>query len=139
GLVAIATPATSASKNPPNGPTWAQESPAMSPPARSGAALGYFAPAKQVVLFGGNNGTSNLNDTWIWDGATWTQQSPTTSPSPRTGAVMAYDEATRQLVLFGGSGNTDTWAWDGTNWNQLSPMTSPQPRIGMSMTYDDFR
>ena len=67
--------------------------------------MGYLGPTdKQAVLFGGNDGTSNLNDTWVWDGSNWIQQFPATSPSPRMWMSMTYDESRRQLVLFGGFG-----------------------------------
>jgi len=42
----------------------------------------------KLVLFGGDDGTNLLGDTWTWDGATW-QQVATTGPSPREAFGMA--------------------------------------------------
>ncbi len=75
-----------------------------------------------MVLFGGLNGGSDLNDTWTWDGSAWSQpvdpgctSSCTSSPAVRSGASMAYDPATGNMVLFGGlnggSDLNDTWTW----------------------------
>ena len=64
--------------------------------------MAYDAATGNVVLFGGNNGSSALRDTWTWDGATWTKQAPATRPPAREFASMAYDAATGNVVLFGG-------------------------------------
>jgi hypothetical protein len=100
-----------------------------------------FDPATgQLVLFGGNNGTGNLNDTWIWTGSTWRQQSPSVIPPARSGATMAFDSVSGQLLLFGGGGNTaslnDSWVWTGTTWSQLSFSTSPPARGTATMDFD---
>jgi hypothetical protein len=33
--------------------------------------MAYDAARSRLVLFGGYNGTENLNDTWEWDGTQW--------------------------------------------------------------------
>ena len=120
--------------------TWANVSPASSPPARVRGAIAYDPASKQLVMFGGTDSADEfLGDTWTWNGATWTRRSPTTSPSPRTGARMAYDAASGQLILFGGYAGTplsDTWSWTGSTWVQLHPATSPPPLSGAAMAYD---
>jgi hypothetical protein len=106
------------------GTTWAQQSPTTSPPTRFLASLAYDPATGNMVLFGGS-GSSNLNDTWTWNGSTWTQadgsgctNTCTTSPSARSQASMAYDPATGNMVLFDGSGNignlNDTWTYQAT-------------------------
>jgi hypothetical protein len=89
-----------------------------------------------VVLFGGGvNGSSDLGDTWIWNGAAWTQMS-VVGPSPRAWAVMA--PLGGRLVLFGGVDDAtgtvlgDTWTWDGTKWTQLD-VPGPPPRFAAAM------
>ena len=65
--------------------TWAQLTPATSPPLRSLGAMAYDpANGGQLVLFGGGYGATDYNDTWTWNGATWAQLLPAASPSPAT-------------------------------------------------------
>jgi hypothetical protein len=103
--------------------------------------MAYDAARREVVMFGGTDGTNRLGDTWTWDGSTWTEQHPPASPPARDFMGMAYDAATSEVVLFGGCCNDetglfdDTWTWDGTTWTQEHPPTSPNPRSGMGMAY----
>jgi len=149
-----------------NGSTWTQvdDSPpgctnncASSPPARQLATMASNpVSGGGVALFGGetgNNVSSNLNDTWTWNGSTWTQvdDSPpgctnncASSPSARQAPAMVYDAAPGVGVslLFGGIDVTsselgDTWTWDPTNgWVELAPSTSPTARDTPSLAYD---
>jgi hypothetical protein len=78
--------------------------------------MAYDGATGNVVLFGGDNGSRALRDTWTWDGSTWTKQAPATSPAARVFASMAYDAATGNVVLFGGNNVgprsfDDTWTW----------------------------
>ena len=120
--------------------TWTRVSPATSPPVRDSASMAYDSATGSVVLFGGANGGSDLNDTWTFNGVTWTRLSPSTSPPARAYASMAYDPATGKIVLFGGSGNSgdlsDTWTFDGTNWTELSTTARPPARDSASFAYD---
>lgn len=56
-----------------NGTTWTMRTPAATPGRRTKAAMAYDAGRKQMVLFGGNNGTNLLKDAWTWDGTNWSQ------------------------------------------------------------------
>jgi len=56
--------------------TWTRVSPATSPPVRDSASMAYDSATGSVVLFGGANGGSDLNDTWTFNGVTWTRLSP---------------------------------------------------------------
>jgi hypothetical protein len=104
----------------------------------------YDPPRHELVLFGGDNGSTVFGETWTRKNGTWTLQHPARSPSPRTGAAMVYDAATRQLLLFGGSrmiGTAggfygDTWSWTGCTWRILHPATSPPARHNADMIYD---
>jgi hypothetical protein len=113
------------------------------PSARYQHALAFDSNRQRTVLFGGNNGSVNLNDTWEWDGINWTQKTPTTSPSARSYHALVYDAARQRVVLFGGNNGSvnlnDTWEWDGTNWILKSPTSSPSIRSGHAMTYDTIR
>jgi len=126
-----------------DGSTWAKQSPATSPPARTNAAMTYDVANSTVVLFGGNNAKNTpVRGTWVWDGSTWAKQSPATSPSARLTPAMTYDGATGNVVLFGGFSLKharvlgDTWVWDGSTWTRQHPATRPPPRAEEAMTYD---
>jgi hypothetical protein len=102
--------------------------------------MAYDAGTNQVVLFGGQSSSGNLNDTWTWNGTTWINMSPAASPPARSSATMAYDPSSGQVVLFGGAGNSgllgDTWTWNGTTWTQQTPAMSPPARDTAMMAYD---
>jgi RHS repeat-associated protein len=122
-----------------NGTTWTNANPTNHPSARASVYLAYDALSSQkdVVLFGGYNGTSDLADTWTWNGSNWTQQTPATSPSARSGGAAAYLPADSNVIIFGGSMPTaDTWGWNGTTWVSLAPATSPSLRNGESLVDD---
>src|SRR5205823_3848227 len=81
---------------------WVELSPANSPPARSYLAMTYDAASRKVIVFGGFDGTTYLNDTWTFDGISWTQVAVSPSPPVRANAQMAYDSVTHKVVLFSG-------------------------------------
>ena len=81
----------------------------------------YDSSRNRVVLFGGWDGTSDLNDTWemTWNGSnvTWTQvnSGASNSPSVRGWHAMVYDSSRNRVVLFGGWGSNrlnDTWEYE---------------------------
>jgi hypothetical protein len=116
----------------------------IQPPGRAWPSFAYDRAQHELVLFGGDNGSTVFGDTWTQKDGTWIRQHPAQSPSPRTGAAMVYDAATRQLLLFGGSrliGTAggfygDTWIWTGCTWRILHPATSPPARHNADMIYD---
>ncbi len=122
--------------------TWEQLIPATKPQARSYLAMTYNHASRKIVLFGGFNGATYLNDTWTFDGTTWTEVTPPTAPPPRANAQMAYDLRTRKVVLFGGYDGRkdlgDTWLWDGvtSSWSQAAPTHSPKAVTGPSVFAD---
>jgi hypothetical protein len=66
----------------------------------------------RVFLFGGDQQTSDHNDTWQYDG-TWAPVSVANPPSPRRDNAMAWDPALGG-VMFGGYGIgrlDDTWTF----------------------------
>ena len=98
---------------------------------------GYGEGTGALVLFGGYNSTSYLNDTWTYTSTGWAQQAPATSPSARAYAAMAYDGTLAEPTLFGGYDGTtvlgDTWEYDGTNWVQQEPTPTPSARAYAAM------
>jgi hypothetical protein len=131
-----------------DGINWTQQFPSASPPARGSnpPGMAYDPGTRTVVLFGGEpTYSSDLNDTWTWDGIAkiWTQHFPAVSPSPRF-APMAHDGATGGVILFGGGDATgnhfnDTWIWNGRagTWTQRFPIVSPSARTLAAMCYDE--
>ena len=49
----------------------------------------YDAASRKVIVFGGFDGTTYLNDTWTFDGISWTQVAVSPSPPVRANAQMA--------------------------------------------------
>jgi hypothetical protein len=125
-----------------DGANWTEQNPATVPPAREVAGMATDPATGQVVLFGGNNCTTDgyINDTWTWNGSTWTEQFPSTSPPARGFFGFAADPVLDQPVLFGGYDGTstlgDTWSWTGSNWTHLAVTTSPSARSEMGMSTD---
>ena len=114
------------------------------PSGRTDAAMAADPVSGKLVLFGGS---TELADTWAFDGTNWTQVA-TEGPKGRHGAGMAQDGSRERLLLFGGSGNghcderDDTWTWDGRTqtWSEevISPLlgTKPPKRTHPAMAYD---
>ena len=76
-----------------------------SPPARGFAAATYDSKTNELMMFGGCNTTSELNDLWAYAIGTgrWQQLTPRgTRPSARDNASMAYDPETDTTLLAGG-------------------------------------
>ena len=124
---------------------WSKLSPTNSPPARFLHAMAYDPVSKKIVLFGGFS-TSDLNDTWTFDGKTWTQEHPSVSPPIRNGAAMLFDKKSQKVVMFGGynggHSNTaflqDTWLWDGakSTWTKAKMKTLPARATGAVLFVD---
>ncbi len=134
-LVAVATALAGATLCVPSalaGSSWQPVTSATALSAHSASASAYDEVSGKMILFGGYDDTSYLNDTWAFDGLTWTKLNTTGSPSPRAASRMAYDSVAKKLVLFGGFNGSaylgDTWIFDGANntWTQASPGVSPK-------------
>jgi len=131
----------------PTANAWTNLSPDGSlPSARAAQPMVYDSSSGKVILFGGFDGTTYLDDTWAYDpGAnTWTEMSPAGDlPSARYMQSMVYDVGTGKMILFGGGDGVndlnDTWAYDpsANTWTNLSPAGSlPSARSGQSTVYD---
>jgi hypothetical protein len=127
-----------------DGSTWSQRHAAISPPARTAAALAYDSGRRRTVLFGGMTGGTNptpLGDTWEWDGSAWNQVATQTSPVPRSRHALAYDAVRRCTVLFGGMSSSilgDTWEWDGATWREVN-VSGPTPRYSHVLAWHEDR
>ena len=134
-----------------DGTSWTQQTPPVSPLARSNAMMAYDPDTRTVVLFGGVGAATLFQDTWSWNGVTWTPMSPAASPPALQDAGMTYDPIHHQVVLFGGQdsgGVSDpycdsqssrcngTWTWDGTTWTEHTPATVPCVRDQGLLAFD---
>ncbi|MBI3072179.1 MAG: hypothetical protein HYY84_08670 [Deltaproteobacteria bacterium] len=101
------------------------------------------------LLFGGNNGTSLFQDTYLFSSNSWSPRSVTTKPAVRWGAAVMTDPQRSRVVVFGGCGGlgginggpplADTWEWDGTNWSSVTTTTAPPARSFATFAYDSVR
>lgn len=109
------------------------------PSARFGASLSFDSVRGELVLFGGEGPTGELNDTWVLGASGWQQRAVAGPPPARSNGAMAFDPARGVLVLFGGWRGgplQDTWEWNGVTWLQRSPTLSPPPRSDHGMVYE---
>jgi len=119
------------------------------PSKRSSLGMAYFGD-DQAVIFGGYNGVSQMDETWLYDrgSAKWTKINPTTKPPARYSLTAAYLGGD-QIVIFGGradvlndpNGNSeavlygDTWVFDfsANTWTEDVNSQSPIPRANPRM------
>jgi hypothetical protein len=108
-------------------------------------ALAYDAARAVTVQFGGQTSTQ-LDETWEWNGTAWQWRHPLQSPPPRQEHALAYDAARGVIVLFGGfPANTptlsfgDTWEYDGVTWRDRTPATGPWPRHDHALAWHAAR
>jgi hypothetical protein len=98
------------------GPTWA--SPNDTPSARHSHAAAFDEGRGRMVVFGGTDGTVELNDTWEYDGSTWIRRTPATSPPASARVTMTYDPVRGVTWLATGLMLNEIWKWDGNEWEQ---------------------
>ena len=123
--------------------TWTALPTSIAPSPRWASDMAYDPADGNVVLFGGYNGHTFLNDTWTYAGGIWTNitQTAGTPPPARAGfGLMTYDAANQMLVLFGGQESTgflnDTWTFSSGKWHQVDPSTPPPARNDAPLVYD---
>lgn len=124
------------------GDTWSPQ-PGAQPPWREETMVAFDATRGELVLFGGNNGSSLLDDTWRWNGTQWTLANLVVRPPARARAAMAFDRQRQRVVLFGGRSTgsppsylSDTWEWNGTHWQLSAASPGPLAREDAMMAFD---
>ena len=114
--------------------SWVQLSPASSPPARSYLAMTYDPDSGKIIMFGGFDGTSYLNDTWTFDGVTWTHSHDTalaSAPSCRPDGVRqchSQSSALRRIQWNKLQGRHVVVGWDNFSVDTCQNCASSQAR-----------
>ncbi|HEV2448841.1 MAG TPA: kelch repeat-containing protein [Thermoplasmata archaeon] len=110
------------------------------PGPRTNASAAYDPDDNLLLLYGGENGTAVLSDTWEFASGAWTELSSVSPPGPRWGAGLAYDAAMDYFVLFGGNNSTGiaarTWLFAAGHWSLDMASGQPKPRQFPAMAYD---
>jgi len=133
----------------PTNNTWHQISTNGAPAGRSDSAVAYDPEDGYVLMYGGYNGTSYLNELWAFypRNATWIQLSGTKLP-PLADARMQYDTRNHVFIMFGGNNNLSTsegynhynttWIFTPAtgSWAQSSPTLSPPARDYAQFAYN---
>lgn len=87
------------------------------------ATMIYNEHKKQLFRFGGWNGNTRINDTWIFSDNTWKQLKTTIQPTSRNHSSMVYDTKRKKVILFGGHDGEkvfgDTWEFSNNTWKKL--------------------
>lgn len=103
----------------------------------------------RMIIFGGRNESTYLNDLWQLDSSgIWSQLNPSGSiPHARFGHIAIFDEPNHRMLIFSGcyyDGGTrycldDLWQLDldTDTWSQITPQgTVPPGRLGHTAIYD---
>ncbi|MEM3397385.1 MAG: kelch repeat-containing protein [Thermoplasmata archaeon] len=118
---------------------WAKVNFSLQPAARQGAALAFAAQV--FVAFGGNNGNTFFNDTWVFTNGEWTKKSGVNAPPPRAFSAIAYSPSDGMVYVFGGRNGTtvfdDFWAYNisADIWTKITTSPAPTQRYGATLTY----
>jgi hypothetical protein len=113
------------------------------PPARHDHRMIYDSAKQRIVMFGGTDDASDLDDLWAYDAGGW-HEIDSDGPSARSGHTFAFDPRMGVALLFGGTrgGNAvaDTaWSFDirGDTWSPLDTSApAPVGREFAAMTFD---
>lgn len=140
---------------------WAELTPPGPPPARDSHTAVYNATTDRMIVFGGKNQSTTLQDLWVLSNAsgasagnpTWTSPNVSSPPSIRASHTAVYDKQTNKMIVFAGSGSTDgasllkqdLWSLSNADnsgitptWLPLSPSGQlPSNRWGHAAVYDE--
>ncbi len=115
------------------------------PSGRAYHAAAYDQRRRRLVMFGGLDGSTVLDETWERrEDGSWLRVPTNPTPLARTDHAMAYDARRGRVVMFGGAFRggvnlQDTWEWDGQTWIQLETEVAPAPRSSHLMGWDGER
>ena len=125
--------------------TWTAQSPSTVPTSKERHGFAYCANAGGsdmpggAVLFGGKNGATYLDETWVWYNGNWRLRSPPRKPAARAEAAMFCDSGRGNVYLFGGTNGArrfdDVWEWDGETWHDRTPQRRPSARASAAVAH----
>lgn len=124
---------------------WSLINPDITPKARTIHALATIDGTDKVLMFGGQDDSSNyLNDTWIYDYSdnTWINKTPLLAPYRLADLTMTAVWGQQKVGLFGGVRKNvgyinETWIYDLTSntWFNVTPDHSPSKRYEFGFTF----
>ena len=120
-----------------DGASW-RNTMAAGPTVVRDSAMAYDAARERIVRFGGytdGTGSSQIDETWEWNGSAWTRMTPAASPSARGGHTLAFDSRRERVVLFGGYRHNEVWEYDGDTWTQRKTPSTPPGSFSNGMVY----
>ncbi len=125
---------------------WNQCFPAVSPPARQGAAMVFDEPSGVILMVGGEDayGTVMNTELWVWDGGNWTTRPQTVAPTTLSFSPLVSESTRGHYLCLGPSGvslTATTWRFDsiGNTWTQLNPAHQPPARWTHALIPDSDR
>jgi N-acetylneuraminic acid mutarotase len=116
---------------------WTNKTSGVNPEGRQNHAMASVWGTKTTLLFGGWDGTKDLNDTWLYDPVInkWTELNPINHPPKRNQFAMSSIYGMGKVLLYGGSRNhtqpeeiyNDTWLYDikDNSWTNLTKGANP--------------
>lgn len=127
---------------------WINMNPGSAPPARWSNGLTFDEINGVCVLFGGQDGQQEFDDTWIYNymGNEWTEMNPPLSPPARFAHRLTFSSVDSVVVLFGGVSCykedavlNDTWLYNliDNQWIEMTPTSSPPARAYLGLVYDE--
>lgn len=134
-----------------SGSAWKENAPPDDgPTGRRWASVEYDPVRKNIVMFGGYDFPSYLNETWTWNGTRWTEvEQRRNAPFGRALTSMFWDPINQKMTIFGGIGREtdndrierlgDMWVFNGTQWTEVTPASLPPIRYGASVVWDPTR
>lgn len=128
----------------PSAGTWTEFPGAATPPARFGHNATYVEERSEMLVFGGQAGSTFFADTWAYsiDSGEWAERTSAVSPSPRYGAASAYDPSVGFIISHGFTNQgrfDDTWSYDPAigEWRDISAAGErPLPRCLVRAAWD---
>jgi hypothetical protein len=92
------------------------------------ASMTYNSYRKEIIRFGGWDGKSRVNGTWLFGANKWNKLDTENGPSSRNHSSMVYDKENKRTVLFGGHDGEnvfgDTWEFKDYKWQEISEVNS---------------